>query len=281
MSNSKLTEKQRLSIAAKYSSGISNQSELANEFEVTRLTINRICRKLDAVREEKPAAAPKPRQATVDDMGNFLSRAHSILWRSGGNGDEYKDYHAFDEHLNALMSKDGGGLTKNEAVVMAAKEFPCLESLFKRFNVKKYDPSPESHPGIQHFGDSDKHDVECEDVKQSYRENLRWAIEAAGTKLRTGVKPETCPCDSAWFLYEQAISDPKDFLSKLGQIESKVDAEDAADRKGRKAGEKTIAEIDGMLAELETENKEEREDAQSQAQDREATTHESEGPPES
>ncbi len=69
--------------------------------------------------------------------------------------------------------------------------------------------------------DGGRTEVICHNEEMSYKENLRWAIETAGNFLRTKKPPIECPNNSAWYLYIQAVKEPKDFLAKLGQIEVK------------------------------------------------------------
>jgi AraC-like DNA-binding protein len=87
--------------------------------------------------------------------------------------------------------------------------------------------------------------VESEGRVQSYRDNLAWAMQAAGEYLRTQKRPSICPNDSAFFLYHQAIDDPKDFLSKVAAIEKGVD--DSDDREGRASTKRTLNEIKAFL----------------------------------
>ena len=242
---SKLTEEQRQNIADRFVAG-EEQQALADEFEVCKNTIVRVCRDLHAVRA-------KPRPAKVKDLTEFASRARAILWRQDTGKAEKKSFDSWKARVEELAAKDGGGLTKNEAIVRASKDYTCLGRLFREFDVRAYDPNPESHAHIQHFGEQPKHEVQSEDIDQSYRESLRWAMHAAGTTSRTGVTPTVCPCDRAWYLYEQAVSDPKDFLMRVGQVEAKEDAADADRRNAKESGARSIAEIDDMLSELENE----------------------------
>jgi hypothetical protein len=255
MPDAKLTQTQRQEIADRFVAG-DTQMSLAGEYGVSKQTIIRVCRKLKAVR-----VAPKP--ATIQDLVEFTKRAKSILWALDPGPEEgRKNYNSWKARILELADKNGGGLSKNEAIVYASKECPSLSTLFGLYNVEKYDPSPESHAHIKHFGDTGfkKGDVTCEGIDQTYRESLRWAIEAAGKFSRTRERPTSCPCDKAWYLYEQAVSDPKDFLSRVGQVESKGDAESEARDKAAKSGTRSIAEIDGMLSELDK-HEEESEDA--------------------
>ena len=248
MANAKLTKEQRQEIADRFVAG-ETVKVLAEEFEVCINTITRVCRDLHAIR-------PQPRPATIDDLGAFASRAKSILWAQ----DHGKDHPAFDAWKARVEElKSNSGLTKNQATVRASKEFPCLSKLFREFDVRKYDPNPESHAHIRHFGEAPPKNsqVRCEGIDQSYRDSLRWAMDAAGRTDRTGERPASCPCDRAWYLYIQAVNDTKDFLTRVGQVESKGDAESEERRSARAAGERSIAEIDGFLAELEHEREEE------------------------
>lgn len=244
MSNYKMSQEQREQIAELYEKG-KTQSAIAEEFGIERVTVNRICRKLNAKRQ-----APRP--VTVEHLREFVKRAHSILWAQGSGG-KNKAFDDWKARVKELSSPDGGGFTKNEAIVRASKEYTCLNQLFREYDVRKYDRNPESHPQIRHFGEPDNHAVECEGLEQTYRDSLRWAAKAAGRTQRTGEKPTTCPCDDAWYYYEQAVNDPKDFLSRVGQVESKGDAESAEKKSAREAGKRSMAEIDSMLAELESE----------------------------
>lgn len=244
MANTKLTDTQRDEIAGRFVEG-EDQAALAKDYGVCVQTISKVCRKLNAVR-----SVPLP--AKTADLTAFAKRARSILWaQNTGTDSDKKVYKSWNERVELLMAEDGGGLTKNEAIVRASKEYPCLNQLFREYNVRAYDPNPESHPRIRHFGEPEEFSVECEGTKQTYRESLRWAIDAAGKASRTGEKPESCPCDTAWYLYKQAVSDPKDFLSRVGQVESKGDAESEERMKGKVAEARSISEIDKMLLELE------------------------------
>jgi len=90
--------------------------------------------------------------------------------------------------------------------------------------------------------------IESEDIVQSHRKNLQWAIKAAGKFLRTKQKPETCPNDAAFFLFMQAIDQPKEFMAKVTQIESKQEEEEEADIK--KSCKRSIEEIEKILEKL-------------------------------
>lgn len=252
-----LTDQQREEIAQRYVAG-DGVGALSREFSVCDKTIRRVIQNLKAKRP--PAQISR---AAGRDLVEFAQRAKSILWRQDTGTDEKRvTYHRWKDRVAALESQDGGGLTHNQAVVRASKEFPCLTRLFREYDVSEYDTNPESHPQIVHFGHTPgaafaSTQIICEGIEQSYRESLRWAIEAAGAYLRTDQQPTTCPCDAAWYLYRQAIEEPKDFLAKVGQIESKGDAESEERRSFRKAGQRSVQEIDAMLSELEAPDGEE------------------------
>jgi hypothetical protein len=99
----------------------------------------------------------------------------------------------------------------------------------------------------------EKQVIENEHKDQSYRENLTWAMEAAGEYLRTKKKPKTCPNNAAYFLYTQAIDEPKDFMAKINQMESKAD-QGEHEREVRQSSRKSLAEIEEFLSKLEESN---------------------------
>lgn len=98
-----------------------------------------------------------------------------------------------------------------------------------------------------------------ENKEQSYRDNLKWAIDAAGHTLRTKKKPKSCPNNSAWFLYKQALEEPKDFLTKVGQVESKLD-DSERDREFIRSTKYSIEEINSFLERM-NDGKKEKESA--------------------
>lgn len=241
----KLTDEQKAEIAKLYSEGVC-QKDLAAEYNVCVSWIGTICKAHGAVRPE-----PKAEPVTASELRHFTKRVRSVLWRQDP-GSEKRTYDAWAARVSALQSEDGGGYTHSQAVVRASKEFPCLHRLFREYNLAEFDPNPDSHPTVKHFGKAKgPESILSEGIQQSYRDSLRWAIEAAGKYLRTNETPATCPCDAAYYLYRQAIEEPKDFMSKVGQIESKGDAETEAARTARKSSARAIQEIDAFLEELE------------------------------
>ena len=194
---------------------------------------------------------PKSKSTQNYSIIEFEKRVKSVLWRQDGGQKERPKYDAWQARVTELKSEDGAGYTHAQAVVQAAKSHPCLSRLFREYDLSAFDPNPDSHPaGSRTAKPTDEIEVICENKKQSYRDSLRWAIEAAGTFLRTREQPVTCPCDTAWYLFEQAKSEPKDFLGKVGQSEMKSSGETEDQKNAKASARRTIAELDGMLAAL-------------------------------
>jgi len=80
---------------------------------------------------------------------------------------------------------------------------------------KKAEPKSEAAPGARQPVRSLNEDL-------PYKDNLKWAIDAAGRHSRIGEWPETCPNDSAYYLFTRAVEDPKDFAAKFQQHETKA-----------------------------------------------------------
>ncbi len=190
----------------------------------------------------------------------FAKRVKSALWRQD-TGKEKPKYDAWIKRVAELESSDGAGYTHAQAVVQASKDYTCLFRLFREYDLSAFDPNPESHPNIRQFGEprsKDTDEVICEGKKQPYRQSLQWALDNAGTFRRTGNDPVSCPCDAAWYLYELAKEEPKDFLGKVNQVEMRGDSESEDSRNAKKSGKRSIAEIDMMLATLEEDKEDDR-----------------------
>ncbi len=189
----------------------------------------------------------------------FSSRCRKVLWRQG-SGKERRKYDEWEMRVKEL--EGAGGFSHGEAVVCASKDFPCLYKLFREYDVRDFDKNTESHPGIQHFGevaqsviDQDKMiEVVILDKEMTYRENLEWAMSAAGEFLRLKKHPGLCPNNNAWFLYDMARENPKDFLMRVGQSEAK--STDGDERASKRAGQRSITELSTMLDELDQEERE-------------------------
>ena len=180
---------------------------------------------------------------TVGPVGSFAKKVRSILWRKGA--EEYDKWIVRVEYFKST------GYTLEQAWVRASKEFDAIKPIFRDFDLRSFDRDVGSHPEIEWYGDVPKSsEIECEGIEMSYRECLRWAINAAGLHKRTGQPLKSIPNDSCFYLYTAAIEEQKDFLAKLGQIESKEDAEALLDKNTRRMTERNVDEISKMLDHL-------------------------------
>lgn len=243
----KLTDEQRVEVAELYSLG-RTLAELARQFEVSSSTIQKIVKKADV---QKPKAE---RSTPGTSIKEFAKRARSILWRQDG-----KVKGTYDSWKRKVEEfEKSRAMNPQQAIVQASKDFPCLKRLFREYDVSGYDPHPDSHPDIQHWGQKIPLDsIECENREQSFRENLSWAIETAGKYLRTGEHPTSTPNDGAYFLFKQACEQPKEFLGKFTQIEGRGDDGQEKRRRAREGGQRSIDEINEMLGALMEEKEEE------------------------
>lgn len=187
------------------------------------------------------------------NVTEFAKRVKSVLWRQD-TGKEHPTYESWQSRVAFLQDAAGGAYTKPQAIVRASKEYDCLHRLFREYDLKAFDPNPESHPNLitkeAITADNTLAGVICENKEQTYRQSLQWAIDAAGCYMRTGQKPTSCPCDTAYYLYQQAIAEPKDFLGRVGQIESKGVGESEEEKDLKRAGKRSIKELEAMLIEL-------------------------------
>lgn len=248
MGERKLDDKQREEGVFRCQHGETG-SELAKEFGVTPQTICRVAGKADG---KQAKAAMPPRESPAKAIREFTKRAKSILWRED-HGAAKKTYDRWGQRVREL--KEGAaGYTQEQAVIQASKEFPCLAKLFREYQqANYYDPHPESHPMTQPNGPShvSMAGIISEGVAQSYRENLAWAMSAAGEYLRTGQHPTSCPNDAALYLYCQAIESPREFMQQVRQVEGRAD--DPGASAGRRAAKRSIEEIEQMLEALDEE----------------------------
>lgn len=91
--------------------------------------------------------------------------------------------------------------------------------------------------------------IECADEEGSYRDNLKWAIDAAGAYQRTGKPPKRCPNNTAFYLFLQACVDVKDFIAKYTQIEGKAVDTTSDIKRFTKMSSETIREMLATFAE--------------------------------
>lgn len=246
MSQAKLTDEQRTEVAELHILG-KTHAELAKQFRVSPTTIQKTIKKIGF---EKPKIDLPAGQRSMPSaaIAEFAKRAKSILWRQD-SGPVRKSFDRWKRLVEEL--KTDGGCTYQQAVVQASKDFDCLKRLFREYSVNDYDPHPDSHPGIEHWGQKVPMDgIENENREQSFRENLAWAIEAAGKYLRTNEMPVSTPNDGAYFLFRQACEQPKEFLGKFTQVEGRGDDEQERQRRTRESGQRSIDEINEMLRSL-------------------------------
>lgn len=193
------------------------------------------------------------RPALANYLPEFEKRINKVLWNRG-SGKTHVEYDNFKARVAELEANSG--YNHGQAVVTAAKEFPVLHKLFRDYDIREFNPNPESHPEIHYYGGTKKAgeaieagDIIMEDTELSYRENLQWAMGAAGKFAREKRHPGVCPNDTAWFLYEMAISEPDKFLMRVGQVE--VKASDADEQRATsRASRRSIAELNRMLEDL-------------------------------
>ncbi len=239
---SKLSDEQKADVAERYEAGES-YVELGKAFGVAPTTIRKYVISAGA---EKPKDK-KPSNNT--SIKRFAARARKLLWKQRkGKEDKKSQYEKWNEEVDRL---EGKGVNRNSAIVLTSKEFGCLHVLFREYDVRGFDPNPGSHPDIQHYGQQRECEtVDCEGIEQTHRENLTWAIEAAGMYLRTNEEPMIAPNDAAYFLYKQARDDPKEFLGKYTQVDLRGGDDQEEENLAKKAGERSIEEINEMLKTL-------------------------------
>lgn len=248
----KLSEEQKDEICHLFAHG-ALKADLARKFDVHDSTIGRVIKD----RKVQRIPPPTPKIASGSNVKEFAKKAKSILWRSEG-GKNQAAFDAWKEKVEYLQSVVGGSLSEPEAVVKASREFRCLHTLFREFDVTEFETRPDfgstsSGATEQLSGDFSRPPASRMKVleqKTSYREALRWAMAAAGTFLATGQEPYECPNYIAFFLYRQGIDEPKDFMAKVSQMEMKVDVEEERRQNARSAAKVEIADIREFLEEL-------------------------------
>ena len=179
----------------------------------------------------------------IGTITDFVKRVRTVLW--GIDQDQYNRWIDRIENLKSM------GYQIHEAQVRAAKEFPACRPFFREYDIKQFDRDSGSHPDIVFFGDERRsRQIVSEGRDMSYRENLRWAAMAAGQHLRTGDEFYDVPNDTAFYLYQQALGDPKDFMTKLGTMEGREDMESMLEKSTRKVADRAVGEIDKWLNDL-------------------------------
>lgn len=185
-------------------------------------------------------------QGRGTSVEKFESEAKKLLWaKSLAPGNKHPDYDNWKTRIAEITSQKK--ISRLEAVLIASKECTCLAPLMNEYDFESYGIVGSLNITEGSVG------LVCLNKKQSYRDNLRWALNAAGEHQRSRVPPAECPNNSAWYLYTQAIQDPKDFLHKLGQVESKVLESERDLEDTKRQSKRSITELDEQLATLEEE----------------------------
>ncbi|KKK85200.1 hypothetical protein LCGC14_2775680 [marine sediment metagenome] len=264
------------------------QKELSDAFGVTTQTIRKHLKRADVLR---PASMYKNKKEFRENpkkkVREFFKEASSILWRMDGpSKDRYTAWRA----LIVSLIEDTE-CSWEDAVVQASRSQKCLRNLIRQYKLweftllhatkvelemvqqeiikektreiveKEKNRDIQTQTSSSQITDAQTHTVltvsdskiTCTNTEQPFRENLAWAIQAAGLLLRTGEKPKECPNDSAFFLYSQACDDPKGFLGRFAQIEGKS-VEDKEDNELQKATKRSVAEIEEQLQMLKKED---------------------------
>ena len=196
---------------------------------------------------------------TKSQFAKFRSQARKILWASDS---EHKAYYEWEGCIEKAMKRFEW--TRPQATIQMAKDYKQLKDLFTIYDVADLDPAPDMKHGKFDVHSTDKQKaaalVKCEDKDIPYREQLRWALDTAGRYASDKEEPDVCPCWGAYYLYVQARENPKEFMAKVGQVESKSDAD--ADRVAghKQSSKRNVEEINEMLDALFNEEEPEEEE---------------------
>jgi len=243
-SNRKLSDEQRIEICERWKAG-EQVKELAEEYGVSTKTIDRVLRRNNVT---SPATNVRTAQRELQE---FTKRVRSILWRSDPTRVKYN---AWQDRVNSL---EAGGMARKEAIVQASKDFPELTKLFREYNVSDYDPHEGSHPKVEHHGTPKaRKGIPYTGEKLTQLDSLRWAAQAAGHFLNTGVPPERAPNAECYLYYRMAQDEPKEFLSRIIQLFARYDESSAEEKRMKKRSKMAIDEIMENLRVLEEEENE-------------------------
>lgn len=146
------------------------------------------------------------------------------------------------EQIAQVVEQQKLGATQKELAVAFNVSAQTIAKYIKRALENPAEEIPRNPDDY----DSIKVDIVSTNTDLPFRDNFLWAIQTAGHKLRTGQLPKNCPNDSAFFLFRQACDDPKGFLQKFAQIESK-NSENKEEKEAQKAGKRSIEEIEEQL----------------------------------
>lgn len=218
---------------------------ICERYAIAYVTLKRYVRLLGARRPVEPPKYRGDRFTPTAQVMEFAKRVKKYLWPLDGKS--RKRFNAFQERR--LHLEDQEGYSFGQAIVKAAKDFPEVDGLWGLFpDIRAFDVDPSTSPEIkinrQGYG------MNCEGKELTYRENLNWALNAAGEWLRTGEEPESCPNNQSYYLFVQAREEPRNFLQRVSQAESKGDGQRDEERKLEKDSKRAADDIDRMLKEL-------------------------------
>lgn len=239
--NRKLTEENIKEIVERNLKG-ETQTGLAEKFNVSRGTIGK-----HLIRECKKREIKEKREELQQEMESLdvQEEAAKNFIPSGDNSARTRTPASREASVRTLTAQIASikksvetklpPLSIDESVVVSNKDDGA-----KKFRNKKLEEAARSKKITEEISK-----IICLNVEQPFRQNLLWAIKAAGLYNRTEKGPEECPNDTAFFLYKQACDNPKDFLGRFASVESKINDED--DSVLEKESKKTVAEIEEFL----------------------------------
>lgn len=212
-------------------------------------TLNRWIDKFgESLHEEK-----EPVRIESNDVQELVGRVQDALMSS--SQEKYEGWITRVAHFQAK------GYSLEEAQVCATKEIESCKYILADYDVRHLDRDPDSHTDVAYKGDANRSRVVCLNKDINYRGCMRWAAANAGMYMRTKVHPSEVPSDLAFFLYNMALDEPKDFAAKLNQTESREDTETQLEKDTRKQTDRSVAEIDRWLNEIDKQRKEDGEEA--------------------
>lgn len=242
----KLNEDERAELVKRWRKG-ETIAFLASENELCARTASRYIRESGKRKYKKrKSKARGMNDIPANDVKKFLSNCRKAIYGSEPRGKAYKRWEKIVKEF-----EEDGGMIHQEACIQAAKDFPCCKKLFAAYApvLEGKDPIPDSHPDL-YTGQQESEGMKCENRELSDRENINWAIEAAGREKNEGQAPKTCPNYTAFYWYRQARDEPEKFLSKFTTIMGRGSDEADDQRKVRRGGERSIEEIEEMLETL-------------------------------
>lgn len=238
--NSAATEEEIDEICECYAWGDSRK-EIRDKFHVSEDTLRRYIESR-GLKMNYGAFASYLRKNENRKLREFLQAIRYKLWST-----DRKEYDQWKRRKNELFQV--GSMREEEAYVAAAKEFPMLKEVFDTYNYSKWDSSLVCTPDDKAKQLMEEREIKIEGRELSYRENVAWALNAIGVYKRTTMGPATCPNDSAYWLYLQALNDPKSFLDKVNSMEMKVMSSSTKEQ-SKELAQRSMEEIEDMLEEL-------------------------------